>query len=84
MLSNAWTVPDFYPNDYLPRGVRLSAYSGDAGDLPASVLQEFLDAVARGEAVVLIHHVYAFEEVAEAHADMEVGGTSGKLVVRVR
>jgi NADPH:quinone reductase-like Zn-dependent oxidoreductase len=84
MLSNAWTVPDFYPNDYLPRGVRLSAYSGDAGDLPAAVLQEFLDAVARGEAVVPIHHVYAFDEVAAAHADMEAGGTSGKLVVRVR
>ena len=26
MLSNAWTVRDFYPIDYLPRGVRLTAY----------------------------------------------------------
>ena len=39
MLSNQWTVPDFYPIDYLPRGVRLTAYSGGASDLPASVLQ---------------------------------------------
>lgn len=26
MLSNQWTVRDFYPIDYLPRGVRLAAY----------------------------------------------------------
>ena len=34
MLSNQRTVPEFYPIDYLPRGVRLTAYSGDAADLP--------------------------------------------------
>ena len=37
MLSNQWTVPDFYPIEYLPRGVRLTAYGGDASDLPAPV-----------------------------------------------
>ena len=37
MLSNQWTVPDFYPIDYIPRGVRLTAYSGGATDLPAEV-----------------------------------------------
>ena len=30
MLSNEWTVRDFYPIEYLPRGVRLSAYGGEA------------------------------------------------------
>jgi NADPH:quinone reductase-like Zn-dependent oxidoreductase len=29
MLSNQWTVRDFYPLDYLPTGVRLTAYKGD-------------------------------------------------------
>ena len=28
MLSNQWVVPDFYPIEYLPRGVRLTAYGG--------------------------------------------------------
>ncbi len=46
MLSNEWTVRDFYPIDYIPRGVRLTSYGGDANDLPSRVLQEFLDAVA--------------------------------------
>jgi NADPH:quinone reductase-like Zn-dependent oxidoreductase len=81
MLSNQWTVPDFYPIDYLPRGVRLTAYGGDASDLPAPVLQSFLDAVAAGDAVVPIHRTYRLDEIAQAHADMEAGRATGKLVV---
>jgi len=81
MLSNQWTVPDFYPIDYLPRGVRLSAYGGDASDLPPAVLQDFLDAVAAGSAPVPIARVYDFAQIVEAHAAMEANGASGKLVV---
>src|SRR3954454_21795626 len=43
MLSNEWTVRDFYPISYLPAGVRLTSYSGDAANLPAAVLQDCLD-----------------------------------------
>jgi len=81
MLSNEWTVKDFYPIDYIPRGVRLTAYGGDANDLPAETLQSFLDAVAADEAAVPIDRVYRFEQIAEAHAAMEAGTASGKLVV---
>ena len=81
MLSNQWTIRDFYPIEYLPRGVRLTAYGGDAADLPTEVLQDFLDAVAAGEAIVPIHHTYALNDIAEAHADMEAGRATGKLVV---
>jgi NADPH:quinone reductase-like Zn-dependent oxidoreductase len=81
MLSNVWTVPDFYPIEYLPPGVRLTAYHGEAADLPAGVLQDFLDAVAAGQAVVPIDRVYGFDQIVEAHAAMEAGGAAGKLVV---
>jgi NADPH:quinone reductase-like Zn-dependent oxidoreductase len=81
MLSNEWTVRDFYPIDYLPKGVRLTAYSGDAGDLPADVLQGFLDDVAAGTAVVPIAAVYRLGEIVQAHRDMADGRHSGKLVV---
>ncbi|MEC3981141.1 zinc-binding alcohol dehydrogenase family protein [Amycolatopsis sp. H20-H5] len=84
MLSNEWIVKDFYPIGYLPRGVRLSAYGGEAADLPTHVLQGFLDAVAAGTAVVPIDRVYRLDQIAEAHAAMEAGHTRGKLVVRVR
>ena len=81
MLSNQWTVPDFYPIEYLPRGVRLTAYGGDARDLPADVLQDFLDAIAAGDAHVPIHRTYRMNEISQAHADMEAGKATGKLVV---
>lgn len=83
MLSDKWTVPDFYPIDFIPNGVRLTAYSGGAEDLPAAVLQDFLDAVGRGEVRVPIGKVYAFEEIVQAHQDMEDGSVTGKLVVTV-
>ncbi len=81
MLSDVWTVRDFYPIDYIPHGVRLTAYGGDAGDLPQRVLQDFLDAVAAGHAVVPIDHIYEFDQIVEAHAAMEAGEAAGKLVV---
>ena len=81
MLSNQWTVRDFYPIEYLPRGVRLTAYGGEAADLPPQLLQSFLDRVAAGTAVVPIGRVYRFDQVVEAHRAMEGDQVSGKLVV---
>jgi NADPH:quinone reductase len=81
MLSNEWIVRDFYPIDYIPRGVRLTAYSGEASDLPPQVLQDFLDAVAAGEAVVPLYRVYPLDQVRDAHAEMEAGAATGKIVV---
>jgi NADPH:quinone reductase len=81
MLSNQWTVRDFYPIEYLPRGVRLTAYGGEAADLPPQLLQGFLDRVAAGTAVVPIGRVYRFDQIVEAHRAMEGDQVSGKLVV---
>jgi NADPH:quinone reductase-like Zn-dependent oxidoreductase len=81
MLSNQWTVADFYPIDYIPSGVRLTAYGGEAADLPTEVLQGYLDAVAEGRLTVPIHRTYRLDEIAQAHADMEHGSATGKLVV---
>ena len=68
-------------DDYIPSGVRLTAYGGDAADLPTDVLQAYLDAVAAGRLTVPIHRTYTLDEIAEAHADMEHGRATGKLVV---
>ncbi|MEZ4415954.1 MAG: zinc-binding alcohol dehydrogenase family protein [Gemmatimonadota bacterium] len=81
MLSNQWTIRDFYPIEYLPRGVRLTAYGGGAHDLPPAVLAEFLDAVERGEATVPIAKIFELDQIAEAHQTMEDGTVAGKLVV---
>jgi NADPH2:quinone reductase len=81
MLSDEWTIPEFYPMDWLPNGVRLTAYSGEASDLAPQELQGFLDAVAAGRARVPLSRVYALDEIAQAHRDMENGSAGGKLVV---
>ncbi|MGJ6979238.1 zinc-binding alcohol dehydrogenase family protein [Aestuariimicrobium soli] len=81
MLSNQWTVPDFYPIGYLPRGVRLTAYAGAAHDLPADVLQTYLDDVAAGRAVIPLDRTFTMDEIRAAHALMESGQARGKLVV---
>ncbi|WP_447864622.1 zinc-binding alcohol dehydrogenase family protein [Kluyvera sichuanensis] len=81
MLANHWIVKDFYPIDYLPRGVRLTAYSGEATDLPALVLQQFIDDVANGEISVPIARIYTLDEIVQAHSALEAGRHSGKLVV---
>ncbi|TBN58371.1 NADPH:quinone reductase [Glaciihabitans arcticus] len=81
MLSDEWTIPEFYPMDWLPNGVRLTAYSGEASDLSSADLQAFIDAVASGHARVPIGRVYAMDDIAQAHRDMEAGVGGGKLVV---
>jgi NADPH2:quinone reductase len=81
MLSDEWTIPDFYPMDWLPNGVRLTAYSGEASDLPPHVLQDYLDAVADGSAVIPVGRVYALDDIIQAHRDMEAGVIGGKGVV---
>ncbi|PUB25946.1 NADPH:quinone reductase-like Zn-dependent oxidoreductase [Promicromonospora sp. AC04] len=81
MLSDQWTIPDFYPMDWLPNGVRLTAYSGEAADLPAEALQEFLDAVADGAAVVPVGRTYGIDDIVQAHRDMEANVIGGKGVV---
>jgi NADPH:quinone reductase len=85
MLSNQWTIKDFYPIDYIPAGVRLTAYEGTASDLPRGALQRILDAVADGSLPITVHQVYdGLEQVRQAHTDMETNTASGKLVVRVQ
>ncbi|OPC85038.1 NADPH:quinone reductase [Embleya scabrispora] len=80
MLSNEWIVPDFYPIGYLPKGVRLTAYGGESGDLPADVLQHHLDEIAAGRISLGPIHTYGLDDIRRAHTDMELGRAVGKLV----
>ncbi len=81
MLSDQWTIPEFYPMDWLPNGVRLTAYSGEAADLSPATLQGFLDAVAEGRAIIPLGKVYRLDEIVAAHEDMEAGRVGGKGVI---
>ncbi|MBB4907561.1 zinc-binding dehydrogenase [Actinophytocola algeriensis] len=81
MLSNEWIVRDFYPIGYLPKGVRLTGYGGEAGDLPAPVLQKALDDIAAGRLTLGVPTVYALDDIRQAHDDMEHNRVYGKQVV---
>lgn len=81
MLSNEWVVKDFYPIDYIPYGVRLTSYAGESSNLPAAVLQEYIDSVASGDAPVPVGRVYGIGDIQTAHSDLETGAYAGKLVV---
>jgi len=80
MLSNHWTVDQFYPIDYIPRGVRLTAYAGGADDLPAPVLQAYLDRLAAGRLEIGPLRTYTLDDIPRAHADLEHNRVFGKLV----
>lgn len=81
MLSNEWLIENFYPIDFIPSGVRLTAYSGEASDLPANVLQTFLDDAAAGRARIPLHSAFPLSSIAKAHRLMEESAATGKLVV---
>lgn len=81
MLSQQWTIPDFYPIDYLPNGVRLSAY--DSGGLDPVAFQRCADRVASGDLSLGPVRGYGFDDVRKAYADMESNAVSGRLVVLV-
>jgi NADPH2:quinone reductase len=81
-LSDEWVIPDFSPLGYIPFGVRLTAYGGEAADLPADVFDRQLRAIADGRLKVSIAKVYrGLVEVREAHAALEAGTAPGKHVV---
>jgi NADPH:quinone reductase len=80
MLSNRWTVKEFYPIEYIPRGVRLTAYAGGANDLPAHVLQAYLDRLAAGDLAIGPLNTYTLDDIPRAHADLEHNRVLGKLV----
>ena len=80
MLSNQWIVPEFYPLDFIPTGVRLTAYAGDASDLPGAVLEEVAQQLHDG-AIDLPVQTYRMEEIAQAHDDMEHNRVAARQVV---
>ena len=83
MLSNEWIVKDFYPIGYIPTGVRLTAYGGESANLPAAVLQRYVDGIASGHVRLGPVQTYTLDQIRQAHDDMEKNRVVGKQVVVV-
>ena len=83
ILGNEWTLREFTPMGDIPHTVRLTVYMGEARNLSAKLLQEFVDDVASGKTQIKIDRTFTIDEIVEAHTYMESNKASGKLVVLV-
>jgi NADPH:quinone reductase-like Zn-dependent oxidoreductase len=63
------------------RQIPITAYSGEATDLPAPVLSQFINDVAEQKISEPITGTYMLDEIVQAHYALEAGQHSGKLVV---
>ena len=80
-LSGAWTVADFDPF-VIPTGVHLTSYAGQARDLPAKALDEYLRAIESGAMDIVIASVHhGLEQVPDAQRAVESRRQPGKVVV---
>lgn len=81
-LSDGWVIHDFSPLGFIPFGTRLTAYGGNADDLPRDVFDRQLRAVKDGRLKVAISRVYhGLGSVAEAQANLESGSAPGKHMI---
>ena len=83
MLSNQWIIDQFDPIEFIPRGVRLTGYGGDAHDLPSAVLEQVAQAIHAGD-VQFPTKIYSLDQIAKAHDDMEHNRVAAKQVVLTR
>lgn len=81
ILGGAWTLDAFRPMDVIPTGVKLTAYSGDAGDITAAELQRYVSLIERGELKVKTGPVLPFTRLREGHELMDGNAADGKIVV---
>lgn len=83
ILGGEWEVPSFRPMGHIPTGVRLTSYSGGAGDISREELQRYVSMVERGELEIKRGPVWSFEQLPVAHQAMDENRANGKMVVVV-
>lgn len=83
ILGGEWTMKEFTPMGDIPSLGRLTVYMGGAEDLDKESLQEFIDAVERGDITVPIDRIFKLDQIVEAHRYMESNQAKGKIVVEI-
>lgn len=83
ILAGEWTMKDFTPMGDIPSTGRLTCYMGEASDLNASLLQDFIDAVGKGEINLSIDRIFPLDQAGDAHRYMESNLNKGKIVLEI-
>ncbi len=84
ILGGKWELSSFRPMGDIPTAVRLTSYSGGAGDITPEQLQQYVSMVERGELEIARGPVWSFDQLRAAHQAMDENRANGKMVVVVR
>ncbi|MCA9676397.1 MAG: zinc-binding dehydrogenase [Myxococcales bacterium] len=84
ILGGAWELPSFRPMGHIPTAVRLTSYSGGAGDISREQLQRYVSMVERRELEIRRGPMWGFDQLPVAHQAMDENRANGKMVVVVR
>ena len=81
IVGNKWSFDNFDPMEFIPTGVGLTSYAGEAEDFMSMPLGELVEQVASGGLQVQVGRVFRLDEIVEAHRCMEENKAGGKIVV---
>jgi NADPH:quinone reductase-like Zn-dependent oxidoreductase len=84
ILGGQWELPSFRPMDHIPTAVRLTSYSGGAGDISREQLQHYVSMVEGGQLEIQRGPIWGFDQLPVAHQAMDENRANGKMVVVVR
>lgn len=84
ILGGQWELASFRPMGDIPTAVRLTSYSGGAGDISRDQLQQYVTMVERGQLAIPQGPKWRFDQLPAAHQAMDDNRANGKMVVVVR
>lgn len=84
ILGGEWELSSFRPMGDIPTAVRLTSYSGGAGDISRRELQEYVSMVEGGRLEIPRGPMWSFDHLPVAHQAMDENRANGKMVVVVR
>ena len=84
ILGGQWELPAFRPMGQIPTAVRLTSYSGGAGDISREQLQQYISMVESGQLNIRRGPMWGFDQLPVAHQAMDENRANGKMVVVVR
>ena len=84
ILGGQWELPSFRPMGHIPTAVRLTSYSGGAGDISREQLQRYVSMVEDGQLEIRRGPVWCFDQLPVAHQALDENRANGKMVVVVR
>lgn len=83
MLSEAWTIADFEPMEYIPSSVHFTVFDSGQHKMDKIAFQKFIGDVEAGKIHINMSRVFGLEEIVEAHRLMESNMAGGKIVIKL-